>query len=96
MYVPEAAVVAEAIETELPMPVKLFGPDHEYDVMLLPEADKVSVLPAHTGPFEASEENNGVGFTTAEVVALTTHTPAVAVTVYVPVAFTVADGIEGF
>ena len=96
-YVPDAAVVAPAIEGFCVEEEKLFGPVHEYVAPAMVLAVKFNVKPAQIGLLLLAAGAAGAGLTVTIVVPAEPVQPAmVAVTEYVPEAATVAAAIVGF
>lgn len=96
-YVPEPAVVTDAIVGFCKDDVKLLGPLQEYEVPVVFPV-KLSVDPEHTGELLVGAGEPGEGLTVTEVAALRLKHPAaeMAVTEYVPPAAVVTLLIVGF
>jgi len=96
-YVPDAAVVAPVMLGFCVEDVNPFGPVHEYVAPTTFDAERLSVLPAHTGLLLDAVGAAGVVFTVTLTVAIgLAHPPTVAVTEYVPAAAAVTPLMAGF
>jgi hypothetical protein len=96
-YVPDAAVVAEAIVGFCNEEVNPFGPVHEYVAPATAAVDRFNAEPAHTGPLLVGAGVAGMAFTTAFTVPGALVQPfTVTVTEYVPDAAVVEEAIVGF
>ena len=96
-YVPAAAAVASGIVGFCSAEVNPFGPVQEYVAPGTVEAVSVIVAPSGYGPPLPAVGASGVDLTVTSVVAAAVvQLPAVAVTLYVPVADAVTLPIVGF
>ncbi len=97
LYVPAAAAVTLAIVGFWSVELKLLGPVHAYVAPATRGVERLSVVPAHSGPLLDAVGVAGTAFTTTVVVPATLVQPAtVTVTLYVPEAAVVTLAIEGF
>src|SRR4030095_6207620 len=96
-YVPDAAVVGEAIVGFCADDVNPLGPVHEYVAPATAAVKRFNADPAQTGPLLVGAGVAGIAFTTALTVpAGLVHPFTVTVTEYVPDAVVVAEAIVGF
>ena len=96
-YVPDARVVAAAIEGSCIAEEKVFGPVHAYVAPATVLDVRFKVAPAHNGLLLLAVGAAGIGLTvTVTVPAELVQPLTVAVTEYVPDASVVAAAIDGF